>query len=74
MGFAGGVGDGKFGPSAPLKREQAAAILARLAEAAGKPLELKAAENIVHSAAGDPYTREQAIVTMLRFYNAVIKR
>jgi len=74
IGLVGGVGDGKFDPSAPLRTEQAAAILARLADAAGRPLEIKAAQNIVNSAAGDRYTREQAIVTMLRFYNAVIKK
>jgi len=73
LGLVGGVGGGEFDPYAPLGQERAAAILARLADAAGKPLNIKAAENIVNSIAGDPYTREQAIVTMLRFYNAVIK-
>ncbi|HJC00955.1 MAG TPA: S-layer homology domain-containing protein [Candidatus Flavonifractor merdavium] len=38
LGVVGGVGDGKFNPDGQLNREQAATILARLAEALGKPL------------------------------------
>ena len=38
LGVVGGVGDGKFNPNGQLNREQAATILARLAEALGQPL------------------------------------
>ena len=38
LGVVGGVGDGKFNPGGQLTREQAATILARLAEAMGQPL------------------------------------
>ena len=39
VGVVNGVGDGRFDPSAPLTRQEAATMLCRLAEAAGKPLE-----------------------------------
>lgn len=38
MGVVSGVGDGSFDPDGTLTREQAAAMLARLAEAMGEPL------------------------------------
>lgn len=38
LGVVSGVGNGKFDPNGTLTREQAAAMLARLAEAVGKPL------------------------------------
>lgn len=38
LGVVGGVGGGVFDPGGPLTREQAAAILARLSNAMGKPL------------------------------------
>ena len=42
-GIAFGVSDGVFEPSGPLTREQAAAMLSRLANAMGKPLKNQAA-------------------------------
>jgi len=41
LGVVTGVGNGNFSPDALLTREQAAAILARLCEALGKPLDKK---------------------------------
>ena len=41
LGVVNGVGGGKFAPDATLTREQAAAMLSRLATAIGKPLETK---------------------------------
>ena len=38
LGVVSGVGDGKFAPGQKLKREQAAAMLSKLAQAMGKPL------------------------------------
>ena len=38
LGVVNGVGSGKFNPDGQLTREQAAAMLSRLAEAAGRPL------------------------------------
>jgi hypothetical protein len=38
LGVINGYGDGRFGPSDTLTREQAAVILTKLAEAVGKPL------------------------------------
>ena len=38
IGVVSGVGDNQFAPDAKLTREQAATMLARLAEAIGKPL------------------------------------
>lgn len=42
LGVVSGVGNGKFDPNGTLTREQAAAMLARLAEAVGKPLTAQA--------------------------------
>ena len=38
IGVVGGVGDGRFDPEGTLTREQAAVMLARLANAVGSPL------------------------------------
>lgn len=38
LGVVNGVGEGKFSPGSALTREQAATMLARLAEAVGKPM------------------------------------
>ena len=38
VGVAGGVGGNRFAPDRPLTREEAAAMLSRLAEAVGRPL------------------------------------
>lgn len=43
IGVINGVGGGRFDPEASLTREQAAVMLSRLAEAAGKPFEKKTA-------------------------------
>jgi hypothetical protein len=43
IGVVNGVGENKFDPDANLTREQAAVMLARLADAVGKPLTKKAA-------------------------------
>jgi hypothetical protein len=57
VGVVTGVGDNKFAPNDTLTREQAAVILARLAEALGKPQETKAA-SFADNAAISPWASE----------------
>jgi hypothetical protein len=96
IGVVTGVGNNRFNPDVQLTREQAAVMLARLANALEKPLpanpptfadnddmspwafdsvgQIQAAGimggtgNNMFSP-GNPYTREQSIVTILRLYN-----
>ena len=44
IGVVSGVGDGRFDPDQPLTREQAAAMLARLAQALERPLDTRTAD------------------------------
>ena len=53
IGVVNGVGGGKFSPDATLTREQAATMLARLANAMSKPLETSAASFADNKSASD---------------------
>ena len=99
LGVVGGVGNGKFEPDRSLTREEAATMLARLADAMGKPLPQKMstfadnngisnwaieavgqvqAAGIMQGMGNDtfmpkgPYTREQSIVAIMRFYDLLV--
>jgi len=80
MGYLGvvtGVGGGNFAPNNTLTREQAAVMLARLADVIGQPLGVGQMQaSGIMGGVGDNqfapqgnYTREQSIVTMLRLFD-----
>ena len=98
LGVVNGVGENRFDPDASLTRQEAATMLARLAEALEKPLPAQAstfadtdsvaswaleavgqmqASGVMNGTGndmfspGDPYERQQSIVTMMRLYELV---